>query len=217
MPPRAPKNEADQRKARSMARLRRLKVPVIDHLPVIEGGRLRSEKAIVDRMIALLALTMRAFDAPKQLQADFAAVFKPEAKLSPDEKKFMRARAPNAKDKTRYSWRCEALEVLQWSIGLADKLPKLDAAAVPQRQLERTFSFRSAPGMVRAAERRSHEELLELSDLLYRAHWATRDAQLNGKAPPSALDPDIVMERDHAIRWLVGYAGQPWDEVSCDT
>jgi len=31
------------------------------------------------------------------------------------------------------------------------------------------------------------------------------------------LNPDIVTEWDHAVRWLVGYLDQAWDDVSLDT
>jgi len=60
-------------------------------------------------------------------------------------------------------------------------------------------------------------ELLDAADLIYRYHWATREAELRGREPPAGLDPGVVMERHYALNWLIGYLGLDWDEVSTDT
>jgi hypothetical protein len=31
------------------------------------------------------------------------------------------------------------------------------------------------------------------------------------------VDLEIVQERHHAINWVIGYDGAPWDEVTTDT
>ena len=215
--PRKLTDSPQARKLRSMKRLRALKVPAIANLPPIERGRPRSVAAIVDRIIGLQAVVMKAFKAPAEMQASFAKAFKPATKLSPAERAFMRAKKPDVDTLKELTWRCEALEVLLWSIGLTAELPPMNADVSPQAQLDLVEACRDAAGLKRVAQRRSHAELLDASDLLYRAHWAVRDSSLRGKKPARALAPDVVLERDHASRWLLSQGGQAWDDDSCDT
>jgi len=213
----SPPAAALARRRRSIARLRRLGIPTLAELPVIERGKPRSTKAIVERIIALEAVVLRAFAASPELQADYAKAFPSAALLTAEERAFMRAKRPSPSARKAFSWRCEALEVLRWSVGLVARLPALDEQVKPQAQLDELVEHGSPAGLRRAAKPRSHDELLELSDLMYRAHWAVRDAELAGKRPPRNLDRGIVIERDHASRWLLGLGGLAWDDVSLDT
>jgi hypothetical protein len=43
------------------------------------------------------------------------------------------------------------------------------------------------------------------------------DARVNGRATPAGLDADVIMERHHALNWLIGYMDQAWDDVTTDT
>jgi len=36
-------------------------------------------------------------------------------------------------------------------------------------------------------------------------------------AVPHGVDCEMVVERHHALNWLIGYQGQDWDDVSTDT
>jgi hypothetical protein len=48
-------------------------------------------------------------------------------------------------------------------------------------------------------------------------HWKARDLQLHERSMPPGIDIEIVQERHHAINWITGYDGLPWDEVTTDT
>jgi hypothetical protein len=67
------------------------------------------------------------------------------------------------------------------------------------------------------AKLRPAAELLDAADLIYRYHWAVRDARLKGQGSPANLNGDVVVERHHALNWLIGYEGQEWDWVATDT
>ena len=67
-------------------------------------------------------------------------------------------------------------------------------------------------GMLRAKTR-----ILDEADLIYRYHWAIRDALRRGNPSSGSLHPGVVMERHKAFNWLIGYQGQDWEDVSTDT
>ena len=62
-------------------------------------------------------------------------------------------------------------------------------------------------------------QILDEADLIYRLHWAVRHADLNGRPIPLPLNRDMVMERHHALNWLIVPREEPypWDEIPTDT
>jgi Domain of unknown function (DUF4272) len=48
-------------------------------------------------------------------------------------------------------------------------------------------------------------------------HWKARDAQLCERSMPPGIGIEIAQERHHAIKWITGYEGLPWDDVTTDT
>lgn len=59
------------------------------------------------------------------------------------------------------------------------------------------------------------DELASACDTAYCLHWAVRQSELEGKRPPDALKPYVVIERRRALEWLLG--DEPWDALSLDT
>jgi hypothetical protein len=79
------------------------------------------------------------------------------------------------------------------------------------------FAQISVAQFVESASLMSDEDLLAKCDELLDQHWKARDAKLNGRSAPDGIDIEIVQERHHAINWITGYCGLPWDEVTTDT
>jgi hypothetical protein len=71
--------------------------------------------------------------------------------------------------------------------------------------------------VIRGLKLRSKSEILDASDLFYRLHWATTQAQLDGQPPPGGLDPEVVFEWHYAINWITKYDDLDWDKVTIDT
>ncbi len=66
------------------------------------------------------------------------------------------------------------------------------------------------------------ETLLDALDLHFRLHWLVRQDQQDGKAPDGEmggkdLNPGVVLERHHALNWLVQHEGAEWDDVQTPT
>jgi hypothetical protein len=192
---------------------------VLDSLPVVEdekGAKLRSRDEVVDRAIAVLAVAGKGLGAPEPVLQHYANEFGAEKKLTLAEKAFWTAAKPNAQQKTTFSWRYEALRVLLWSLGFERKLPRPEKLVDPVKLGHVVFD-RGPKKLHEQAKLRPAKEILDLADLMYRYHWAVKDAELNGRQPPARLNADIVLEWDHAVRWLVGTMGQAWDDISLDT
>ena len=67
------------------------------------------------------------------------------------------------------------------------------------------------------ARLRTKMELLDQADLILRLDWACTEARLKKQPAPGGLNSDAVVERHHALNWLIGYGKQEWADVSTDT
>src|SRR2546429_7106135 len=66
-----------------------------------------------------------------------------------------------------------------------------------------TTLFRS----LHAARMRPDSEILDALDQHYRLHWIVRQAQVQQQPAPAGLNADVLMERHHALNWLVLFEG----------
>lgn len=65
---------------------------------------------------------------------------------------------------------------------------------------------------------RDIEDILNEADLIYRYHWACRDARLNGREEPAGLINSVVMERHAGLNWLIGALDiDDWDNPDTST
>ncbi|MEW6350880.1 MAG: DUF4272 domain-containing protein [Thermodesulfobacteriota bacterium] len=69
--------------------------------------------------------------------------------------------------------------------------------------LERFPDIHESPWpWIRNLTLRSKSEILDASDLIYRLHWATRQAQVHGDPTPPGVHAEVVEEWHHAVNWL---------------
>ena len=115
-----------------------------------------------------------------------------------------------------FSWRYEALFLLQWALGLVDELP-LPRSICDAPQVERIMLDTDDNDLVGNAGLRPAKDILDALDLHFRLHWAARNAELGERDSPENLDAGIILERHYALNWLVHFEDAGWDEVDTST
>ena len=174
---------------------------------------------IARRALALFGVVGIALGAPRNHIIDW---LKEEAlwdELSPTELAYVLAQEHTEKETTNASWRSEALIVLLWALRKVERLPAPNEQCDTSifQELLPPFAHTSAAQFVASAECRSEKALQDMANELMRLHWQARDAQIHSKPPPLHIDIEVSQERHHAINWVIGYDGLPWDEVTTDT
>lgn len=193
-------------------------VPTNLHLPMIESESqitLRTPSEIANRLRALAIIAARGAGLSQANARDFVKKRGIGPHLTSAERAFLETREPSQRDQIQFSWRYEAAWVLFWALGHVDGPlgPPRDTCDVDTM----TDVIINVPDLNRRAPRSANDVLNE-ADLAYRYHWAVRQADIDGANPPAGLNPSVVLERHHALNWLIGYNDNAdWEEVTTDT
>lgn len=154
--------------------------------------------------------------------------------VSPKESEVLLSESPTQQQRVNATWRAEGLLPLLWSLGLFPDLPS------PQQlcdvQLLRGVLpplFGPVAEFISNARLRGDLEIYGACKEICQIHWRIRDAQFQDQPPlsgrlPRMPVPDceppvasynagVVVERHHALNWLIGYCGQAWDGITTDT
>jgi Domain of unknown function (DUF4272) len=222
--------QAWQRKQRSEQTLaQRGFMPAASLPPLISEPelRMRAPDEIAARAFALLAVAVRAKSlneamnsgeplTPEQLFQRLPAA---QAALTPNERDFMAAAAPSEEAIAKFGWRYEAAYLLEWALGLVDTLPFPDAICDVPLTSRVLLQASDLQGALHAARMRPDSEILDALDQHYRLHWIVRQAQVQvqQQPAPAGLNADVLMERHHALNWLVRFEGNDWDDVDTPT
>jgi hypothetical protein len=211
----------ETRKANTEAILRKEGIPFLPSLPCVESEedtRLRSPEEVGIRIACLFCVVGSAFHVGETVFKDYLREYGLCEHLTPDEASFLSCDDPDRKKVIHFTWRSEAMFVLMWTGSLVGVLP------LPRKQTDTGDIVSRFPGVdqspwpiIRGLRLRRKSEILDASDLIYRLHWAARQARLEGKPTPGGLNSDVVQEWHHAINWITCYDDQDWDEVATDT
>jgi hypothetical protein len=206
------------RKERSEEVLRKQRVPINAWLPCIESEaevEPRNPREVANRLLALCAVSLKGQGLEHDEVQRFIETFGVAPHLSPKERAFIADPKSSMNDRIQFSWRYEAATPLFWALNLTDAplgAPRdvCDTAAL-------TAIIKQTADLTHRGLR-PMREILDEADLIYRYHWAVRQAGLDRKPAPAGLDGGVTMERHHGLNWLIGYNDRAdWDEVSTDT
>jgi hypothetical protein len=218
--------DALQRKQRTEALLQARGWHTPGSLPPVAGqGEIerREAVAVMGRALAVLLVAVRAESlaeggaqalTPDKLRHKLPAAFE---HLTPHEAHFVHTATPSDSQVVAMGWRYEALNVLLWALGLVDELSWPAQVCDVAHCVSLLVNVNADPdALVQDSMLRPRADILDQLDLHMRLHWLLRDAELHGKPGPD-VSRGVVMERHHALNWLIGFERAPWDKVSTAT
>lgn len=211
--------EAQARKSRSIAILKAQNVPFIEHLPLIETeaeSERRTTELVATRAMALCIVAAKGEGLEKDILDGLIDKYQLASAFTPKEQEFMRNPNPSQHDRVQFVWRYECYWVMLWALGYLETLERPDKICDVKLAIS-LLRDNGRDGFLAKAKLRPQAEILDAADLIYRYHWAVVDARINNREVPAGLDGGVVMERHHALNWLMGYMDQEWDDVSTDT
>ena len=211
--------EQINRKKRSIKRLKRMGLPVLDTLPVIPAEaqtRRRSEREVTERALALMIVALKGETGDQDLTEAVIAQYNAQGLFTPREARFIRNPSPSQQERTDMTWRYESVAVLLWATGFLNRLPPPDQI-IDAGQLGDIFRTNGPDGIRRKARLKPQSKLLDAADLAYRMNWAAVEARVTNQPAPPGLHPGIAYERHYALNWLYGYMGLSWDKMRTDT
>ena len=210
--------EAADRKLRSEKILLAEGVPFFAALPVIETtaeALKRSKEEVALRTLCILLVAAKGEGLGQEIVERVLEFNELRPHLTPKELAFVSDQSPSQHDRIQFNWRHEAAWTLLWALGFVAQLGK-PAQICDVEFAARTMAERTTPQFIEDSELRPIAEILDQADLIYRYHWAVRNARLKGQQVPAALDPGVTQERHYALNWLIGYS-EAWDKVKTDT
>lgn len=207
---------AAERKLLSESQLKKLKVPIISELPLLEEeaeAKLRDAKDVAQRILILTYLNVASED---EASKEEIVVFLKNKRLwdavSPKEKKLFEKPRLSEIESLSIAWQAEAVKCLLWSIQKINNLDLPFEEADINHLLDNLPEFLSDPyEFIQDAELRPTSEILDMSDFLYRLHSSILEID-EEKLESLRINFNIVYERHYAINWLT-YFAEGWDEI----
>lgn len=211
--------EATHRKLRSESILRAEGVPVLATLPAIETtaeALKRSKEEVALRTLCVVLVAAKGLGLEEEIVERVLKSYELGPHLTPKEIAFVLDNSPSQHDRVEFSWRHEAAWALLWALGFVAQLGK-PVQTCDVDFIASTVTGRTRSQFIEDSKLRPIADILDQADLIYRYHWAVRNARLKGQEIPAALNPDVTEERHYALNWLIGYLEQAWDDVSTST
>lgn len=137
--------------------------------------------------------------------------------LSKKEKKYIQMEEPDKVTAIQFSWQYERCCVLLWALGLIELNLPTEICNVRQiAQIIRSYS--SLDELIKAANIRSNEELLDMHTRILYYNWACVDSRVKNQEAPANLNSGVVQEQHFALNWIISANGEcDWDDVCPNT
>ncbi len=186
-----------------------------DDIPTDE---VRSAEDVARRALALFSVIGLAGGAERRAVLSWLSENDLWGELAPSEAGFIDTPLLSRQQIVNGGWFSERLVMLLWTLGAVQQLPaaneQCDTGVL--QELLPPFASKSVREFVDEAKLGPKAELIAMADATLRLHREARDARQRS-APQAPVDMGIIQERHHAINWVIGYDGLPWDDVTTDT
>jgi hypothetical protein len=205
-------------RAKTVAVLALEKIPTNPLLPLLDGRSrygLKKPSAVARRLVILYALTGLANEADAKLLRQWLVENGLYDELLPSERPCFE-KPLSRQEEIDLSWKQEALLVLAWSGWLVEDLPLPFSEGSLDPIFPRIPPEVEVSSFVSGFAVRHDEDLYYQTDLHYCLHWALRHPEAWDASALRRPRIDIVIERRHALEWLIG-AADSWDDVPLDT
>ena len=214
------KLSAVERKEYTNRFLKSINLEVSDHLPLIEdfnNVRIQAKYNIACRAVILYGLIAIPYNKRSSIEiSEYFKKYNLLEHVSPEELEYLNNPEKTKIENARMSWHNEALNVLFWALNKFDSLSFPDSIC-DFRNYNFLPSLNEDPSdWIKNSTLRNSEEILNQTDLIYRIHWAVKEARLNNKPIPANLNSGVIYERHIALNWITMYA-EDWDDVTADT
>ena len=190
--------------------------PLLPCVTAESETRLRSPREVGLRVLCLFCVVGTAYGTSNDAWKGYLQHYQFWSALSPAEQRFLLE--PNDTDASRFTWRSESLVPLMWALHLFDELPLPRHETDSEEIVARLPALNDPPEpFFHSLTLRPVSDILDVSDLIYRLHWATRNASSTNQPVPGQLHQGVIQQWHRAINWLTNHQNREWDEVSTDT
>jgi hypothetical protein len=206
--------ETEQIRAKSLRILAKAGLSIPIGLPVLDDGlQPRHQDEVLNRLLCMspVAAASCGFDRAKSLA--WLRQEKLVGSLTDAEIGFLeRGEGPPE----HFQAQIEGMWALAWALSLVLQLDfwkdcdNRFVALMPNLKVSQSGSE-----LRRKAQLRPVGDLVAACDLAYCLHWVIRQAEIEGKEPPSGLRSYVIVERRRALEWLL--STESWDSISLDT
>ena len=210
----------NERKEATNKYLKKKRIPILKSLPFVDDytvAQFRESKDVASKTVVLFGLLYVAHNekTPQEIISYFKK-YNLWDFVSPEEREYLEKSKRSNEENNQITWRIECINILLWSIGKFEKLDFPTAMCDFSEYKDLPNIKKDPTEWIEKARLRNTEEILNETDLIYRIHWAVRDASLNGKKIPGNINQDVVIERHFALNWLTMYQ-EEWDNITTDT
>jgi len=213
---------SQERKEKTETYLKELGIPFNLGLPPIEEeseANIRTAADIAKRIFILVYLGVYAEGdgGDKDEIIEFLKSEELWDSVSKYEKTLLSKKKLTEKDKINISWQSECIYLMLWTLNKIDYIDlPVDQCKVGKMLDFLPNAFDTTKDFIQNATVRQTEEILDKSDLIYRLHWAVREAYSKNRDIPGNIDKGIIQEWHYAINWIT-YYDENWDDILTDT
>jgi hypothetical protein len=199
--------------------LRSRGVPVNPHLPFTESLEelsVATPQQVAWRVCVLSGLVARACRAPRDLVVRYFESGGLFEHASESEAEVVRAESLTPEQTAQFQWQVEGLWELAWVLCLVARPDHFKTCGEELVTLVPKPGGAAVGDFVERAQMHPTDELLAEADMLYRLHWAVREASLRRQRIPTGLPYNVSDERLRAINWVL-LSDVSWENTDTST
>ena len=182
-----------------------------------ENFEMQEASEVARRCLVLYAVVAAGHEESRDDLMSWLAKQGRSETIGPEEDAFFRSKGPSRQQLVNATWRIEAVLPLLWALGKTSELPAPTSLCDVDLVCSRLPPLlEPARQFIEGAALRDEFEIWDAHEETYQAHWAVRDAQLNGKPIPNSYNSGVIRERHLALNWLISQE-DAWDDVTTDT